>query len=136
MLQLVRRGLERMLSAQRLMDAGVFHDRLAHERALALLVRALSPAQRAEFERSNTFTVRGGSGQRYRITFGTTANVEVLDPTGAVTRRLCAAPTGVPVPAAMLAQKLMLEASEAEFLAIAARGPGTTVAHPIAAGGP
>jgi hypothetical protein len=32
----------------------------------------------------------------------------------------------VPIPAVVLAQKLMLETQESEFLSIAARGPGTT----------
>lgn len=139
MLQYLRRGLERMLAARRLADAGPFYDHRAHARALALLMTSLTPAQRAEFERSNAFTVRGASGQRYRITFGSTANVEVLDPSDTVARRLCAGPVGVPVPAAMLAQKLMLETNESEFLEIAARGPGTTAAtsfNLVAPGGP
>jgi hypothetical protein len=32
----------------------------------------------------------------------------------------------LPIPAVMLAQKLMLETQESEFLRIAAGGPGTT----------
>lgn len=123
----VRDGLERMPAVEPYMDAGLVPDRRASERALDLLVRCLTPAQRAEFARSSTFKVRGQSGQQYRITYATTSNVEVLGPSGTVCRRLCALPVGdLPIPAVMLAQKLMLETRESEFLRIAARGPGTT----------
>ena len=98
---------------------GLFDRRQAHERALSLLVRCLTPAQRAEFKASNAFRVRGESGQRYKITYGNTANVEVLSQSGAVLRQLCAGPLDVPTPALMLAQKLMLETEESEFLRIA-----------------
>ena len=76
-------------------------------------------------ERTCGFTIRGQSGQRYCIGFGTVANIGVLNDRGELLYRLCAGPTGVPVPAAMLAQKLMLETREAEFLAIAVRDPLT-----------
>jgi hypothetical protein len=111
-----------MLAVQRVAEMGLLEDRRARDRSLSLLVRCLTPAQRAEFERSNAFKVRGKSGQQYRITYGTTANVEVLAQSGTVARRLCAGPVSVPVPAVMLAQKLMLETRESEFLHIAARG--------------
>jgi hypothetical protein len=128
-LRYFRDRLERYLAVGRFAEMGLFEDRRARERALALLVRSLSPAQRAEFQRSNTFTVRGSrSGQRYRITYATTANVEALGPQGTIERRLCAGPMGVPIPSVMLAQKLMLESEEPEFLRIAARGTGTTPA--------
>lgn len=52
---------------------------------------------------------------------------KVLGPNGRLCGRLCAAPAGrLPIPAVMLAQKLMLETREPEFLGIAAQGPGTT----------
>ena len=91
-------------------------------------MQCLTAEQRAEFERTRSFKVRGKSGQQYRITYGATANVEMLTFSGAVCRRLCAGPPNVPIPAMMLAQKLMLESHEAEFVRIAARGPGTTPA--------
>ncbi|TAK84155.1 MAG: hypothetical protein EPO20_15845 [Betaproteobacteria bacterium] len=123
----LRRGLERMVAADPLMDAGFFADRRACERSQKLLERCLAPAQRAEFARTSAFRVRGPSGQLYRITYGTISNIEVLGPSGAVCGRLCAAPAGtLPTPAVMLAQKLMLETRESEFLRIAADGPGTT----------
>lgn len=102
-----------------------FPARGAEAKALDLLARCLTPAQRAEFERFRSFTVRAASGQLYRVTYGSTANVEVLTPEGEVMSRLCAGPAGIPIPAVMLAQKLMLETSEQEFIRIAAQGPGT-----------
>jgi hypothetical protein len=124
--------------AQRLAEMGVLEDRRARERSLSLLVRCLTSAQRAEFKRSNAFKVRGQSGQQYRITYGTTANIEVLAQSGTVVRRLCAGPVvSVPIPAVMLVQKLMLETQESEFLHIAARAWGTTeAADALAVRGP
>jgi hypothetical protein len=122
----VRNGLQRILAVEPFAEIGLFEDHRAHERSLRLLLRCLSAAQRAEFARSNAFKVRGESGQQYRITYATTSNIEVLAPSGAVARRLCAGPVGVPIPAVLLAQKLMLETQESEFLRIAAGGPGTT----------
>ena len=108
------------------MEAALLPDRRASERSVDLLLKCLTPAQRTEFARSSTFKVRGESCQQYRITYGTTSNVEVLGPSGTVARRLCAIPAGdLPIPAVMLAQKLMLETQESEFLRIAAQGPGT-----------
>lgn len=128
LLRFLRDGLERMVAVDQFAELHRFEDRRARERALRLLVRSLSPAQRVDFERSKAFEVRGKSGQLYRITYATTANIEVVTEAGVVVRRLCAGPVGVPIPAVMLAQKLMLETREAEFLRIAARGPGTTPA--------
>ena len=120
LLRRVRGALQRMRTARlaphRLLDGG-----RAHERSLELLLQCLSPAQRAEFHRMRAFTVQGPSGRHYRITYGTTANIEVLAAAGWVEYRLCAGPEGVPAPAVMLAQKLMLERCEADFLRIAAK---------------
>lgn len=118
---------------ERFGETGLYENRGARERSRQLLLRCLTAAQRAEFERTRAFKVRGKSGQQYRITYGPTANVEVITPSGAVCRRLCAGPVDVPIPALMLAQKLMLETREAEFVRIAERGPGTT---PVAGGMP
>ena len=120
----IRRALSRALDARRRMaalDAGA--QRAAAERSRELLLACLTPAQRLEFERSHAFSVQGESGRRYRIGFGTVANVEVLGSRGEVLYRLCAKPADLPTPAVMLAQKLMLETREAEFLKIAARHP-------------
>jgi hypothetical protein len=123
-----RGRLERLLATGRFAEMGLLEDRRARERSLDLLTRCLTPAQRAEFDRSNAFRVRGQSGREYRITYASTANVEALTERGLVERRLCAGPVGVPIPAVILAQKLMLETQESEFLRIAARGSGTTAA--------
>lgn len=128
LLRRVRDGIERVLALEHLGEAGLYENRRARERSRQLLLRCLNAAQRSEFERTRAFTVRGKSGQKYRITYGMTANVEVVLPSGGVCRRLCAGPVDVPVHALMLAQKLMLETQEAEFVRIASRGPGTTPA--------
>jgi hypothetical protein len=117
----LRRALGRMGMVRCFAEAGLMHDRRARERAMDLLVQHLTPAQRAEFERTCAFKVRAKSGQLYRITYATTANIEVLEQPGMVVRRLCAGPLGVPIPDVMLAQKLMLEGDEPAFLRIAAR---------------
>jgi hypothetical protein len=115
----LRNALERLLAAERFAELGPFEDRRAHERSLNLLERCLTPAQRAQFAHSEAFEVRGESGQRYRIIYGKNVNIEVLGSSGMVVRRLCGGPVDVPTPAVMLAQKLMLETQEAEFLRIA-----------------
>jgi hypothetical protein len=126
-LRALRNGLERMLVAERFAQRGPFEGRRAHERSLRLLVACLTPEQRVEFARSNAFKVRGESGQCYRITYDKSMNIEVLAPSGMVLRRLCAGPVDIPTPAVMLAQKLMLEAQEAEFLRIARTIPDPDV---------
>jgi hypothetical protein len=120
----LRFALRRLLLARRrLADYDRYADQRAYRRSRNLLRRCLSPAQRGEFERARTFTVRARSGRLYRIGYGSCVNVEVLAPSGEVDYRLCAGPSGVPIPTVMLAQKLMLEAQEAEFLRIAVRHP-------------
>ncbi|HEX7054315.1 MAG TPA: hypothetical protein VF211_10345 [Burkholderiales bacterium] len=117
------RVLRRAAEARRRIALGAGAQRYAAHRSHELLLACLSPAQRLEFERTRAFTVRGESGRRYRIGFGTVANIEVLDERGELLYRLCAKPADLPTPAVMLAQKLMLESRETEFLRIAARHP-------------
>jgi hypothetical protein len=119
----MRAGLRRLLVARRRLSEADHADPRAYRRSRHLLRRCLTPAQRIEFERTRAFTVRGGSGRLYRIGYGSYVNVDVLAASGKVDHRLCAGPSGVPIPAVMLAQKLMLEAQEAEFLRIAIRHP-------------
>jgi hypothetical protein len=120
LLRALRRGVERR---GRLAGHHLPAQRLAAERSRELLVACLNEAQRAEFEHEHSFRVRGQSGRCYRIAFGTVANIEVLGENGEVAYRLCAGPVQLPTPAVMLAQKLMLETRESEFLALAARHP-------------
>ena len=132
-LRSIRRALWRALDARRRLaglDAGA--QRAAAERSRELLLACLTPAQRLEFDRTHAFSVRGKSGSRYRIGFGTVANVEVLGSRGEVLYRLCAKPADLPTPAVMLSQKLMLETREADFLRVAARHP---VLPPLGAAG-
>lgn len=113
-----------MLAAREsIAESSVFQHRRAYRRSLELLLERLSPSQRTDFLRWRYFVVRGESGQRYRVTYGMNGNIEVLTPLGVVDHRLCAGPSGVPIPGVLLAQKLMLETQEAEFLRIAARQP-------------
>lgn len=111
--------LRRALERARFALAGVRARRVARERAGALLVASLSTEQRLELAHTRAFTVRVPSGRRYRIGFGTVANIEAVGEDGEPYYRLCAGPLALPTPAVMLAQKLMLETREAEFLAIA-----------------
>lgn len=112
-----------MEGRRRLAKFNLAAQRHASERSRQLLLSCLNPTQRAEFERTRAFRVRGQSGQWYRIGYGTIANIEVLGERGELRSRLCARPNELPTPAVMLAQKLMLETREAEFLRIAASQP-------------
>lgn len=88
-----------------------------------LLLAHLSPGQRIEFASHGWFTVRAPSGRRYRIGYGTMANIHVPAGPNCDEHRLCAAPPALQAPAVMLVQKLMLETQEAEFLRIAIKHP-------------
>lgn len=97
----------------------------ADQRAEKILHEALTNKQRAELRDRGFFTMEtirpSGERRTYRIKRGRSGNVEQIDPTsGRVLKRLCAHPImHVPDPDTMLAQKLMLETMEDEFLRIA-----------------
>lgn len=97
---------------------------LAERRAKKLLIESLSPEQRDELLHHGYFTVRLPNGHAYRITKAYSHNVIPLRPDGQPSLvTLCAHPeSSIPVYDSMLAQKLMLEAAEHNFLAIANRG--------------
>lgn len=128
----VRRRLRRFQVARRRQTAAAYPDERAYRRARNLLRRCLSPGQRHDFDRRRAFTVQGASGRLYRIGHGSSVNVEALGAAGEVEYRLCAGPAGLPIPAVMLAQKLMLESQEAEFLRIAVKHPPWRGAAPEA----
>lgn len=134
----LRRAVERV----RFAVAGVMARRVARERSGVLLVASLNTEQRLQLARTRGFTVRAPSGRRYRIGFGTVANIEAVGEDGEPYYRLCAGPLALPTPTVMLAQKLMLETREAEFLAIARftaieeAGPVRGQAAPARAEGP
>ncbi len=95
------------------------------QRARELLLQHLTPGQRESFLTNKFFVVEGGrSKRRYRIEdLGhLVANIRVIEERGG---RLCGhirAP-GIPMGDHLLAQKLMLEGSEEEFLRLANRHP-------------
>jgi hypothetical protein len=101
------------------------HPKEARDRAQALLLEHLSPAQRETFDKNKWFVVEGGkSGKKYRIEANDdlVANIAVMDGT-MIRHRLCGHCDIRRVPLAdhLLAQKIMLESEEDEFLRVANR---------------
>jgi hypothetical protein len=93
-------------------------------RARALLDSVLSAAQRKTLQELKFFDLevlaRDGAKKVYRIRQGRSGNVDLLGPDGKPIRRYCAHPSlYVPDEDTMLAQKLMLETAEEQFLATA-----------------
>ena len=93
----------------------------AYQRGLELLKGNLTSTQLKQFLACRCFEVVGGeSGRTYRITLAGPMNVEELNKEGRCVGRLCFLPEGHLVDGdIMLAQKVALEAFEAEVLAIA-----------------
>lgn len=93
----------------------------ADARAEQLLLDSLNPAQRVMYEQAKKFIVEGGeTGTKYEIRHGRSVNIHRLDDSGKTVDRLCAHPVlDVPDGDTMLAQKLMLETCERDFLRIA-----------------
>jgi hypothetical protein len=102
----------------------------AEARAVELLTRSLSPAQREQYKSFGYFDVIGGeSGKRYRIKKGRQMNVEQLDQNGRRSQLLCFMPQGdLPVGDVMLAQKVALELFETEAMGVANRRPNWDLA--------
>ncbi len=94
-------------------------------RGRRLLRRWLSEAQLAQFEAFKSFDVVGcHTAKRYRVYYGTAANVEELDKAGRPIMRYCFVPKGDLVPGdVMLAQKIALETDEQAALEVANRFP-------------
>lgn len=94
-------------------------------KARDLLLRALTPDQRASLERDKWFVVEGKSGHRYRVrdVGHTVANIDVLDKSNRLLHRLCGhiRERDIPLADHLLAQKLMLEADEEAFVRLANR---------------
>jgi hypothetical protein len=95
----------------------------AEERAEKLLRENLSAKQREELSSQGFFTLQtftDGERRIYRIRRGRSRNVEQVTESGQRIKTLCAHPIEmVPDADTMLAQKLMLEAAETDFLRIA-----------------
>jgi hypothetical protein len=67
----------------------------AEQKALALLKEWLSPAQRAQFERSGHFEVVGSrTGKHYRVRHNRVVNIDELDERGAQVATWCFGPEG------------------------------------------
>jgi hypothetical protein len=98
----------------------------AQRRAAILLREHLTHEQIEELMQERHFRVQAPSGIVYRIDVGYARNVRRLDETGRPIETYCIHPAdalGIPEEDSMLAQKLMLETSEADFLRIANRHP-------------
>lgn len=107
----------------------------ADRKAEELLLRHLTPAQRAEYQSTGSFCVKLDSGALYRIKKGRSGNVELAAPEPLVEgasdarraanrfvpiERFCIHPIEqVPDCDTMLAQKLLLETDEATFRRVA-----------------
>jgi len=93
----------------------------AGERAERLLLDNLNEAQRVMYARAKKIIVKGQeTGDEYEISLGRSRNIRVLGGDGKYKRTLCAHPAeAVPNADTVLAQKLMLECAEREFLRIA-----------------
>ena len=104
----------------------------AEARAVELLTRCLSPAQREQYKTCRYFDVVGGdTGKRYRIRHGCQLNVEQLDQNGR-NQLLCFMPKGgLPVGDVMLAQKIALEFFETEAIRVANRSPDWDLAYEL-----
>jgi hypothetical protein len=102
-------------------------------RGLKLLREWLSPEQRAQFDRERYFDVIGcDSGKRYRIRYGSAANVDELDEAGLPRMGWCFVPNACLVAGdVMLAQKIALETNERGALAVANRFPRSSPSAPV-----
>jgi len=118
------------VAAQRAEERARYEEQLAEERAKReaaenkaeqLLLRHLTPEQQAEYKKSKRFYLYTG-GKKYRIDKGWQGNVKLVDESDQdkVLASYCIHPTRrIPEQDNMLAQKLLLEGSEAEFKRIA-----------------
>lgn len=96
-------------------------QRTAGLRAKALLKAHLDDDQRATFRERQSFVVRAESGKRYEVGYGSVGNIHEIDEAGKRIHKYCIHPSGVPTEDTMLAQKLLLETDEREFLRVANR---------------
>lgn len=102
------------------MRARMDAERVASTRARELLMDHLTEEQRDTFTRNGWFVVEGGkSKKRYKIHGNTYAGNVYLDDGSA--RFCCHCDYGIPLHDQLLAQKVMLEVAEENFLALANR---------------
>lgn len=119
----VRARTRQRLAAVRELYKSSGAEQLPEARGRRLLREWLSPEQREQFERCQYFDVIGSdTGNRYRIYYGTSANVREIDGKGRSTRGWCFTPSGRLAPGdVMLAQKIALETDERGALSVANR---------------
>lgn len=109
------------------MHAGFFGEeqqratRAAREKSIALLKEWLTPVQRNQYDREDSFNVIGGdTGKRYRLMPPMPYNIIELDADGREVSRWCMMPKGTGAAGdVLLAQKVALEKRETETLRIA-----------------
>lgn len=91
--------------------------------AEALLLANLDEAQAAEFRQCRHFVVHSRDrARRYRVEYGIAGNIKLLGDQGLVVASFCIHPDmKCPTEDVMLAQKLMIECDEEQFLKIANR---------------
>jgi hypothetical protein len=108
----------RQQELQRIRDEDAEQRRLIDQKASEILLEHLTPEQRDTIEKNRWFVVKGGkSGKLYRINSVQIAgNVEELDGEKIVARYCCHLNHQYPRSDHHLAQKLMLEWDEEEFL--------------------
>jgi len=116
--ELARQARERDAAQRR-----VFMD-TAKSRARKLLLSMLNPMQQKQLDEKNYFDLtvfsKDGSQRVYRIEHGYAGNVKLLGADGQPVKRYCIhADSRLPNEDQMLAQKLLLEANEEDFLRIA-----------------
>jgi len=115
-----QRRLE-LAAAQRLAAEEREKIRLAaNGKAEKLLLSCLSPEQRDTYQKKGLFYLYTKSGKRYRIEKGRSGNVRLVNDKDVILKRYCIHPIEqVPDQDTMLAQALLLQSNEAEFLRVA-----------------
>lgn len=100
-------------------------ERRPEFRGRRLLLSWLSASEREQLERNGYFDIVGGaSGKRYRIHYGTCANIQEIDQSGRPRVAWCFVPVGSLVAGdVMLAQKIAIETDEAYALSVANQLP-------------
>ncbi|UQR60278.1 hypothetical protein LRP30_25040 [Bradyrhizobium sp. C-145] len=120
-----RRPVGSRLQTLRELYASFIGENSPEARGRHLLRAWLSPVQLAQFDEHRYFDVVGcDTAKRYRINYGTAANVHELDGAGTPRVGWCFAPSARLVPGdVMLAQKIALETNENAVLAVANEFP-------------
>lgn len=93
----------------------------AHKKAEELLLSHLTPEQRETFVKNKWFVVQGKK-QQYRIN-GTryAGNIDIMDGEKVTARLCCHCTVDIPLHDHLLAQKIMLESAEDDFIKLANR---------------